>query len=37
MNKFTKAIVRRPCSNIIEGLSNNNFEKPNYKLAFLSF
>jgi len=33
MNKFTKAIVRRPCFNIIKGISNNNFGRPDYKLA----
>ena len=31
--KFTNAIVKRPCQNIIQGLSKLNSEKPNYVLT----
>jgi dimethylargininase len=30
---FTKAIVRRPCPAIVNGLTTSNFGKPDYKLA----
>jgi len=33
MNKFHHAIVRTPCSKIVNGLSNNNLSTPDYKLA----
>ena len=35
MTKFKHAIVRRPCPEIINGLSNNNLSKPDYKKALI--
>ena len=33
--KFTNAIVRKPCRNIINGISNANLGKPDYEKAII--
>ena len=33
MNKFSKAVVRRPCPQLIYGLTNSKLGKPDYYTA----